>query len=210
MVLALFWIKGCQENKTLSHNMAAAHAEVKHLKTKDGLNQAKIQTLVGTRKELLQFNAESNKELKRLQEIVRKAGKTTQSAMVMASVTAASGTGKTTITGSDILAVSDTMYIYPQYQYTDSCQWHVLDVTMNKDSTRFRYKVFNDYDFITRLEKQKGLFKPRVQISTITNLNPNTHTQEIRTFQSECRCRGRGWFAIGIVSGAGIMYLIKN
>lgn len=135
-------------------------------------------------------------ENKRLQDAVKQnAGRlgTSGSVTTFASDTKVDVTVPTTVTFPEITPNSpinlvtnrDTVYLYPEYTAkVELGQWAKANVVSNKDSTRIKLGVYNEYTLVLGEEKQKGsgLFGKKLPFAEVTNLNPYSSTATLKTY----------------------------
>lgn len=210
LFILVAWNGSCKKNKTNSELINSVNDTLLTYKNKNNQNEAKISVLYASRKELLSISSAKDSTIKKLQKLVKESGPSTTSATVFSGTTIGSITGSTISANKDTVYKDSIAYIYPEYQFTDSTKWHKFKITMCKDSTNLFYKINNQYSYITRYEKPKGFFSKKIPIVTVTNLNPNTTTTELRTWQVPCKCNNKNWLIGGFILGGSSVFAIYN
>jgi len=128
------------------------------------------------------LNLKTNDEtIKALQEVVKGFEGKLAAAIVARSETLEKGATATKISGGDTVKSGDTVFIYPIYSTDWAEKWSEGIITASRDSITRDIKVKNDYSF-TIGKKSNGWFKKREVVVNMTNLNPNTATQELRSY----------------------------
>ncbi len=171
------------------------------LKEQIGLYEAAQDTLHQTRNELGQqvssialLKADNKKDLLRmktddstiiaLQVLVKEYKGKLKTATVLGTSTNDNGNSGTT-TDYDTIYTDTGSYVSPVYKTEWEEEWSIGKIIATKDSISRDIKIKNDFEITVGDEKQKGLFKKKKSLVTITNKNPNTITTELRTFVIE-------------------------
>ena len=100
----------------------------------------------------------------------------------------------------DTVVEDSIVYFYPTYATEWSDEWSKGEITASKDSIFRSVQMRNEYE-VTIGKKKNGLFKDREHEVTVTNLNPNTYTDELRTFTVKEKPKNIG---IGLQIGYGV------
>lgn len=153
-------------------------------KTRDTLGRetAKISIIVGnSRRDLLKINSKDS-SIKALQGLVR-ANRGIVAATVLSNATQGRAVTGTQISGRDTIYLENGIEVWPEYWTMFSDEWEDFNVTANRDTFDIEYKVYNKYEITQAYEKrEKGLFKRKVPVISVTNLNPHTQTNELKSF----------------------------
>lgn len=159
------------------------------------------------------LNLKTNDEtIKALQDVVKGFEGKLAAAIVARSETSEKGATATKISGGDTVKSGDTVFIYPIYSTDWAEKWSEGIITASRDSITRDIKVKNDYSF-TIGKKSNAWFKKREVVVNMTNLNPNTATKELRSYNVKQQPKrlnlvvygGAGYqFGVGIVPQIGI------
>lgn len=171
-------IKTCGKLSDVSNISIAKDDTIKSYINKYGEQVSTIAIMHGTVAELKNLNAKKDSELARLQKMV---DKHTISATAHGTQTGNVVNSSTTITRYDTIKIKDSIKIYPHYATKFENKWERFSAIATKDSFKIDYKVFNKFDYVVRYNKEKW-YKARVPEITVTNLNPNTETLELKNF----------------------------
>jgi hypothetical protein len=162
-------------------------------------------------KELLALKTQ-DKAIQRLQEVVKGFEGKLAAAIIASGETSDKGATATEISGGDTVKSGDTVFIYPIYSTEWAEKWSEGIIKASRDSITRDIKIKNDYSF-TLGKKSNGWFKKREVVVEMTNLNPNTVTKELRSYnvrQEPKRLNlvvygGAGYqFGVGIVPQIGL------
>jgi len=185
LLIVLFW-RGCANNATLQEKIGLYEALADTLKTtrnKNGQQTAKISLLQSSNKKAFLTIKSNDTTIIKLQAIVSQYKGKLASATILGNETRETGTTVSTVLGGDTVIVGDTVKIFAIYTSNWDEPWSIGSITASRDSIIRNIKVKNEYEITQGLEKQKGLFKKKKPTVSIKNLNPNTTTTELRTFQ---------------------------
>lgn len=171
-------IKTCGKLSDVSNISIAKDDTIKSYINKYGEQVSTIAIMHGTVAELKNLSAKKDSELARLQKLV---DKHTISATVHGTQTGNVVNSNTTIARYDTVKIKDSIKVYPQYATKFENKWERFNVIATKDSFKIDYKVFNEFNYSVRYNKEKW-YKARVPEITVTNLNPNTETLKLRNF----------------------------
>lgn len=206
VVLAiLYFDKSAQleEQLTLTE---AANAEMEVWKDKDGLNNAKIQSLETENTEtFLKFATKDaaivalQADVKRMEKYLRKQGSVTN----FSTSTDVSATGNTEVTENTEDPTSPTYTSKFEQKDEKGKVWAFGTIIANRDTTSISQRIFNEYSLTVGREPQGflGLGKSKA-FAEVKNLNPFSATTEIRTYQVSLPPPKR--FGLGFFAGYGI------
>jgi len=90
----------------------------------------------------------------------------------------------------------------------DTTDYRTLNITASKDSFKVKFRAFESLTFKQEWSKW-NLFKPRIATTTFTNSNPDVIITGLRTYTTECKCKGKFWlgFALGSLGGTATGFL---
>lgn len=201
VIVILLYLDQCKKRGNESDINAALNDTLTIIINKDGTQTTKTSIITATSKRDLLRLETRNKEIKRLQRLL---GETKRliSATVFSNSTAARITSTSTISHRDTIYLENGIEIYPTYWTLFKDEWQDFNVTANQDTFLIDYKVFNRYEITQAYEKRKkGLFRKRVPVITIHNLNPHTLTLELKSFAIKPKPRK---YSIGVGAYYGI------
>lgn len=101
---------------------------------------------------------------------------------------------------TDTVYIDNVAHVFAKYETNWTNKWEVGHIIASKDSIWRDIKIKNEFE-ITLGEVKNGWFKPKEMEVSITNLNPNTTTQELRSFNVKNNDKT---FTIGAYVGYGI------
>lgn len=219
--LAYFLIRGCDtpidKDKYISKELFDAANDSLHI-TRNNLGQevTKTKLMSGTISGLMKLNTSKDSSIQKLLKLV---DKKTIGATVISNTTSGSATTSTQVIPKDTIKNSDLLsVVYPEYKFnkgdTLKNKWEQVYATANKDSFHLYYKIFNEFDVVQKFERQHvegKLFKKRVAVVQVTNLNPKTTTTELKSFVKEMPKPKKGLvFVGGILTGIIIKETVFN
>lgn len=191
LFLSFFLIKGCDtpidKDKYIPKELFDASQDSLH-KFRNSFGQEEIKTklLYGTISDLKKLGSSKDSSIQKLLALVNKKN---ISATVLSTTTSSTTTSGTAVSAKDTIRKDSLVYIYPEYKFnkgdTLKNKWEQIYATANKDSFHLHYKIFNEFDITQRYEKQKiktKLFKQKVAMVNVVNLNPKTETRELKSF----------------------------
>lgn len=194
-ILVALYLDQCRGVRN-DHSISAALNDTL-TKTRDTLGRetAKISMVIGSKKSDLLNIKSKDKQIIALQRLLKET-KRVLSATVLSNVSRGHLATSSNIRGRDTIRNDSIIEIYPEYWTIFNNEWEDFNITANKDTIEVEYKVFNKYEITQAYEKrEKGLFKKKVPVITITNLNPNTETKALRSFAIKPKPRK---FSIGV------------
>ncbi len=202
VLICILW-NGCNRKEELTDMFNAVNDTLRI--TRNDLNQeiAETNIIVGNFKDFKNLNASKDSTIAKLQGIV---DKSTTSASVLNN-----STGRVLIRQTDTLYAKDTVridsliYIFPEYRISFKNKWEDFSIAASRDSFDIKYKVFNEFH-IEQFDKKQGFLKPKIPTISVTNINPNTETLEMKTFTVATPKQKKGlWVGIG----AGALLIMK-
>ncbi len=180
-VLVFLQIRGCQKDKSDKEFMEALVDELKHEKNADGTTESYIRALESQHKNDLLRLKTNDKSLKWLQSVVKDFNGKIATALISQSSSSSKGNSLTEIRASDTIKTDSMIFVYPKYETEWENEWERGKIVASKDSVFRDIKIANKYE-ITLGRASNGWFKPRTNEVRVKNLNPNTITQELRSF----------------------------
>lgn len=155
--------------------------------------------------QFLKINSQDS-TIKWLQKSVREYNGKLNTAIIANTTTSSEGGLKTLkIAQTDTVIIDSVKYVYPEYSVKWNNDWEIGSIKANKDSISRNIQVINKYEF-TIGKPNNGWFKKREQKVTLTNLNPNTATKELRAFNIKSEPKR---ITLGLHLGVGITTNLK-
>ena len=204
LIVVLFGIRksNLRKIKEQANLLESLNSDLITWKDKDSLNKAKIEVIKTQKtKDFLNLKTKDSIIIELQNEVKENKKKLKQSG---SSVTIFE-------TKSDIKHKSETQvvardtiknYIFPEYKSNINLdEWVVGNVIANRDSTMLDIKIKNSYSIVIGSEKQ-GLFKKTKPYVEVTNKNPFSETESLRTYQVSLPRQKR--FSLGISVNYGI------
>ena len=185
VIFALLY-RGCEKDDQLEKQTALYTAVNDSLETKRnklGQQEAEIALLVGTHESDLLKIQTQDETIKKLQGTVEKYKGKLAAALVGATSTSESGTTATEII-HDTVRIGGKEYVYPVYKSSWDEEWSKGSIVASKDSIKRDIFVRNEFE-ITQGWKKEKWYKKKTPVVNIKNLNPNTETEELRSFVVE-------------------------
>ena len=182
IVLAAMLFKQCGKTKQAEALQSATADTLETFRNDNGEMVAEIQSYeIQHANDLLKIKAGDEATRKLQQEIEDYKGQL-YAALTATTSTTSQGTTETTVTESDTVPGEEGFkYIYPTYSTTWSNRWEEGEITARLDSISRLIKTKNEYVF-TIGQRRNGWFKQRETEVNMRNLNPNTVTEELRSF----------------------------
>tara|TARA_R110000868_G_scaffold120421_4_gene319553 strand:- start:1881 stop:2540 length:660 start_codon:yes stop_codon:yes gene_type:complete len=199
LILVLF---NTNKNKSRIESQVASLSDTLRLyKNKDGKNSASIKVLEGTKSELLAITEKQDKHLNELLKVKGLRTVTTHSV----------------ITKTDTIVKLDTIQLATpttQLYISKSIdnEYYKANITIKGDSLTLKQTSYNQFDYLLRDVRPKGLFgflKPTTYIVEAINLNPNTYTKDLRTLEIKPKTNTGLKISIGLAVGIAAVLLIK-
>lgn len=200
--LALGWYAYDQRSVSSSKSLqiAALNDTVTIYKTKDGKNGAYIKILQGTKKEVEDILRNKNPRLANV---------------VKSTPGIKSVTNLKVLTTTDTVVKIDTLYL-PGIEFNKKLflqktirdKYYIAKVVVEDDSLSLKVNTFNDFDFMSR-DKSNGFLKRKSYIIDVINLNPNTTTLGLQSYEITPKPKTGLKVTIGLVLGiaAGVLIL---
>ena len=214
VILVLLLNKSCNDvkkGKDFETMYNASQDSLHKKRNKDGTEETTTALLYGSVASLKKLHADDSSAIGRLQKLV---DKLTISATVFSTATTNTISSATTVVPHDTVIKGDSILIYPEYRTKFKNKWEDFDVRANRDTILVNYKVFNDFSFEQKWERQKW-YKAKVPVITVKNNNPKTETTELKSFtvkpkkHSRLKNIGAG-IVIGAVGGFIINQQLRN
>lgn len=185
IIIAILFYTKCEQNENLQEQNTLhinADAELKEYKSKEGLYVSQIAILTTEReKDFLKFKSKDSTILK-LQEAVEEYKGKLRSVTIHSGRTTSKGGSITVINKTDTIIKDSLIYLYPTYESKWSNKWEIGSIIANKDSVFRDIKINNEYE-ITIGNVKNGIFKKKTSEVIVKNLNPNTQTTELKTYE---------------------------
>lgn len=189
LVSSCSYDRGSEEN---NHNYEILTDSLKITRDKLGNEVAKREVLEFQSVKDIENLSNISEEVRTLKNSVREYKGKLRNATLLKNETNVSGSGTTTV-------IRDTVTESPIYKTSWEDKWSKGFIQARVDSILYDFKVKNEFILSMGGEK-KGLFGKRKTTATIKNLNPNTYTKEVITFDVTPKAKR---FGMGIVGGIG-------
>ncbi len=208
LILGWFLLKSCDKQKTTSGLLNGVLDSLTVSKDKFGKETAKTSLLLGSVRDLKRINAGKDSTLRKLQQLV---DRNTISATVLSNATGSNIRTRTdTIIFSDTVWTDSVIKLFPEYRTRFTNRWEDFNVVASRDSFDIKYTVFNEFEISNRWERPKW-FKAKQAIVSVKNLNPNTTTKELKSFNIKAPKKRKGLiFVAGILSGIAAVKFINE
>lgn len=206
-VILFFYLKSCENNNITTNLYEATQDTLTTTRNKYGQQENKIGILEATNENQFLNIKTNDSTIIHLQNQVKKYKGKLQSATFTSTETLDTGTTIVVITSADTIIGKDSLvYIYPKYETEWDEKWSKGEIIARRSGIFRKILTKNEYEFTQGLEKRtkgiKGIFKKREPVVTMTNLNPNTVTKELRTFTVKTPKKR---FSFGLQGGYGMM-----
>jgi len=190
----------CNENKEKQNLLNSVNDTLTKTINKHGQEKASTDLLLSTYKDFKAMHVADSSAIGKLQKLV---DRLTISATYLSNVTDNSFVASTqTILSGDTVIIDSITYVYPEYKTNYTNKWERFNIKANKDSFAIDYKVFNEFN-LKQEWKPNGLFKRKTPEVSILNLNPNTETNELKTFSvKEDKSNRLRDFLLGVLTSA--------
>lgn len=183
-VMALGAIMFLNNRNSISKNQYdALNDSISSFRDKEGKHNAHVQVLEFQRaKDLIKLQT-NDSTIKWLQKTMKEFKGEVRAAIVIGIQTASQGSHTTHVLPGDTVYSGDTVKLYPRYVSKWSNKWEVGEILATKDSTTHKIKINNELEIVTGYKKDRWIFfnSPELNVN-IKNLNPNTITQEVKSF----------------------------
>ena len=200
-VVVLLGLLRWQYSRTVeAEEIAEAVADTMDVnRNKEGQETASIKVIQAEREIALMKLEAKDTIIHWLQETVKEYRGALNTAIVLRNQTASKGyTGTTVI--RDTVTINGETKIADFYETKWSNKWEEGYILARPDSIFRNIKVKNDYQ-ITLGGVSNGWFKPKEYEVQVLNLNPNTSTRELRSFQVTNKPKR---ISIGLQAGYGL------
>lgn len=215
VILLFFSIKTCNSLNEVNSLYEGVSSELITFKNERGLMESHILGLEAENKKSLLKIKSKDSTILWLQNVVRKYKGKINTAVVAGVETESIGSTETTIVKSDTVIKDSIVYVYPVYESQWDNKWESGIIEASKDSVKRDIKVRNDFE-ITLGKVSNGWFKKKEYRVNMLNLNPNTVTRELRSFNVKSKPKrwalgfsgGYGFYngGLGFYLGAGVNY----
>lgn len=200
ILLVLFNLKTCRNFKDEKLRNEAINDTLTSYIDKNGTQVSKIKVLTAeSKKTLLQLNS-NDSTIVWLQKLVKDYKGKINSAIVFSNSTSNIGVSESKVVYVDSFYRDSILVIYPEYSTEWNDRWSEGLIRANRDSIFRSFKVKNEYE-ITLGALRNGWFKRKEYEVVVRNLNPNTLTSELRSFQVRAKPK---ILSLGIQTGYGI------
>lgn len=208
-VLAIFiflFVRSCEKNVELGGLNDVLGDSLRISYNVNGEQEAKIKVFQAEKsKTFLKMNTKDS-TIKWLQETVKDYKGRLSTAIVLGNTTRDTGRTIVYIDRWDTLRVGDSTLVFPTYKTEWNERWSQGSIIANKDSIYRDILVKNEYE-ITLGKQRNGWFKKREFEVQVLNKNPNTATNELRSFNVKVKPKR---FTIGVQAGYGYSFRNNN
>jgi len=196
IIIILLSVRTCEANRDAA--MAdtlykAVNDTLLNYKDKDGKNHGRITTLETENADQLLALETDKKDIKRLQELVKKNKKSLKNEGI-AAVISTEASVDTTLTTGEVVVNKDepcnptyiTPFDFKEFRKTDTISWVKGKVQMNKDSTGISFKFKEELDIVIGIEPTGflGLGKGK-PYSDVKLGNPYNEVTELRVWKTK-------------------------
>lgn len=202
LILALSFLlfRSCESNRiAIAHN-EQINDTLRSYIDENGIQVSRIRVLTGESKKTLLSIKSKDSTIVWLQELVKSYKGKLDAAIVLSGTTSSVGSTGTIVSRSDTVYIDSLIYIYPEYYSEWNERWDSGFIRANRDSIHRQVKVHNEYE-ITLGSVSNGWFKKKTYDVMVKNLNPNTRTEELRSFQVKENPKR---ISLGIHAGYGL------
>mgnify|MGYP000698392431 CR=1 FL=1 len=191
VILAFFLFKERNKSQELEQLYKTAKQELEISINKEGQFVAKIEALETAKaKDFIDADFKDQeivalqKEVKDMKRYLKKQGSVTKFKTTTENENTVRTREEDTRTSKDILVSDGNTFLRLPYQRSFGDIWHTLDFHISTDSTSYRMQTVNEYSLTIGLEK-KGLLGlgKSIPFAEVTNQNPYTQTEALRTYQ---------------------------
>jgi hypothetical protein len=184
LIILSMSIRKCNKQEQNINLYEASQDTLVSYKNKYGEQISQISILETNNKKMFLKMKTQDSTIIKLQKMVKDYEGIIGSATLVSNTTSSSGASFTIINNTeyDTIIKDSIVYLYPQYETTWGNKWEQGYILAKKDSIFRDIKIRNEFEIITGLVKN-GWFKKKTNEVIIKNLNPNTITQELRTFE---------------------------
>lgn len=197
-ILVLLLMRSCSKSQEQEALYEATQDSLHKSTDLLGREFSVIMTLKGeTKKSLLELKTKDS-TIQWLQSSVENFKGKLNSAVVLSNRTVSSGSTRTVVT-HDTVYVNDG-YSSPIYSSSWDNNWEVGWIKATQDSIQHEIKIRNEFE-ITLGEVKNGFLKPKKSVVSVKNLNPNTITEELRSFEITHEPKRIG---LGLHAGVGL------
>lgn len=199
LLLALLWGQFSKAKTTNEFNQALGD-ELELIRNEKGQQEASIAVLTAQKEDALLQLRSKDTVIQWLQETVKDYKGALNTAIVLNNTTETQGTTQTVIIRDTVIREGKVVRIQDFYETSWSNRWEDGYILATPDSIMRDIKVKNEYE-ITLGAVKNPLFKPKEYEVRVVNLNPNTSTRELRSFQVKAKPKR---VSIGLQLGYGV------
>lgn len=199
ILFALLWWQFSRAKTTREFNKALTD-ELRLKRNEKGQQEASIAILTAQREQALLQLKSRDTIIQWLQKTVKGYEGALNTAIVLSNRSQSEGTTQTIIIRDTVVRAGKVIQIQNNYETKWSNQWEEGYILAKPDSIFRDIRVKNEYEITLGAVKNK-FFKPKEYEVKVVNLNPNTVTRELRTFQVKAKPKR---FTIGLQLGYGV------
>lgn len=191
-------------------NIAKALTDtVKVFRRQDGSLKATITAFQTQKKKDFLRIQSGDKEIQRLQAIVKEYGSKLNSgtAATFTATTSATATSPTMVLAGDTIKFKDTVYLYPTYVSKFQLgKWISGNTVATKESTTVNLRTYNEYDVVVG-ESKGGFFKNREVYADVITHSPYDSINKLRAYKVSVPPQKR--LGLGLSAGYGFNFQAK-
>lgn len=184
LIILSMSIRKCNKQEQNINLYEASQDTLVSYKNKYGEQISQIKVLETNNKKMFLKMKTQDSTIIRLQKMVKDYEGDVSVATFLGNTTSSSGGSATIIKyiKHDTVIKDSIVYLYPQYETTWANKWEQGYILAKKDSIFRDIKIRNEFE-ITVGDAKNGWFKKKTNEVIVKNLNPNTITTELRTFE---------------------------
>lgn len=184
IIILLIFLKRCGESKQEAQNIIEAFQDTLTTeRNRFGQQTASLKSIiVSNEKDFLKVKAKKNSDIAWLQDVVKKTKGKLQTALVLASKTSVSGSGKTKVLLGDTIVKDSIIEVWPTYEFHNRDPWHRISFKASRGNSDYEFETYDSLEVNISFRKTGflGLGK-REAISEAKNLNIYTSANSFRT-----------------------------
>lgn len=187
----------------------ALNAKVDTLTNENGQHKATILSMQATEKELKSIHMQDSLAMR----IQRNVTSSTTAAVSFDGITHRIDNSVTKVAFNDTLQALHTPCdtIYPEYESTVIGPWDTIHVWAGRNKTTVEYVILNEYDIRQYFQGTGFLHLRKEAFAEVINLNPNSKTIGVKSFQLEkSKPRIGIWVVAGAIIAEGIRIALKH
>lgn len=198
LIVCILAIKSCSDEKQLADKeliIATTHTEQISLRNRLGQEQTKVEIAVAENARTFLKLKTKEEEVQRLQALIKKYKAVQATTLNNSTKIVTSGAN---IVKTDTIFNNDTIILSPTYTFSDTTEWYEVSLSANRDTSDIIFKVYNKFDIV---ETKDGYLQ-------VTNLNPYTDTESIRTVKIGKKQKPIKTFLKGVGVGAVLILTV--